>query len=109
MATIFESGELCSNDMAGAGYFCFKKFEHRLNLSFVMSASWCCSWSPWMPSCELRGTKILGSVLFFGDTDFCFQRGEAEDNFGVDEVSVMVSFEVDLDESRDLLNLKWLL
>ena len=109
IATIFESGELYSYAMAGAGYFYFKKFEHRLNLSFVMTASWCCSWSPCMPSCELRGTKILGSVLFFGDTDFCFQRGEAEDNFGVDEVSVMVSFEVDLDESRDLLNLKWLL
>ena len=62
-----------------------------------------------MPSWELRGTKILGNVLFFGDTDFYFQRGEAEDNFGVDEVSVIVSFEVDLDESRDLLNLKWLL
>ena len=57
-----------------------------------------------MPSWELRGTNILGSVLFLGETDFCFQRGDAEDNFGVDEVSVMVSFEVDLEESSDLLN-----
>ena len=108
IATILDSGEPWNGAI---GCFYFKKFEQRLNLSFVISIV-SCSLMPWIPSWELRGTKIFGSVFLLGEVDFYFQSGEAEAEqfppdwwFSVRGVSLD---DEDFDESIDLLNLKWL-
>ena len=72
IATILESGEPWNGAI---GCFYFKKFEQRLNLSFVIIS---CSLIPYIPSWELLGTKIFGSVFLFGEVDLFCQSGDGE-------------------------------